>query len=147
MNQNSTVTVSLTVKNVAEALDFYTRALGATEMIRMPLPSGEVVHGEFMIGNSHFYISTESPEWQALAMPDGTKASCLFAVNVDDCAAASAKAVDAGAELITPPEDQFWGMRTSLVADPFGYRWNVRQLLEELSHEEILKRAAAIFGG
>lgn len=141
-----TVAFSLTVKNANEALDFYTRAFGAEELFRMPEPDGGVAHAEFMIGNTKIFISDEAPEFHAKAMPEGTLASCLFAIHVEDCDAAFTKAVEAGAEVLTEPTDQFWGMREAMVKDSYGYRWSFGQITEELSPEEIAKRAQELFG-
>lgn len=142
-----TVAVSLTVKNSSEALDFYTRAFGAEELFRMPTPDGGVAHAEFMLGNTRMYISDESEEWHAFAMKEGTTASHLMAISTDNCDESFKKAVDAGGEGLTGPEDQFWGMRTAIVKDPFGYRWSFRELVEEVSPEEMAKRAQELFGG
>jgi PhnB protein len=73
-----TVSLSLTVKDAAKALDFYAEAFGAVEIFRMPIPDGGVAHAEFMIGNTRIYISDESEAWHAFAMPEGTTAACLF---------------------------------------------------------------------
>ncbi len=140
-----TVAVSLTVKDAAEALDFYTRAFGAEELFRLPAPDGSVVHAEFRIGNSNIYISCESEEWHAYAMAEGTMASSLLAIATDSCDDSYQKAKDAGGEGLSDPADQFWGMRTAIIKDPFGYRWSFRQLLEEVSPEEMAKRAQALF--
>lgn len=145
--QRPTVAISLTVKNVAEALDFYTKAFGAKELYRMPRPDGSVFHAEFMIGNTHIYISDEDENWHASAMPEGAVASCLFGIGVEDCEAAYEKAAAAGAEILNPPTDYFWGMRSAMLKDPFGYRWSVGQQTEELTEEEIAKRAQALHGG
>ena len=73
-------------------------------------------------------------------------ASCLFSLTVDNCDNSFEKAVQAGAKKITEPVDQFWGMRTGVVLDPYGYRWNLRHVVEEVSNEEMAKRAQALFG-
>lgn len=143
----STVSISLTVKNTADALDFYSRAFGAVETLRMPDPAGGVAHAEFDIGNSHLYISDESEEWFARAMPGGQMASCLFSITVEDCDLAHQKAIDAGASSLKPPQDQFWGMRTCVVLDPFGYRWSLGQITEPMSNQDIQQRARELFGG
>lgn len=145
-NQPS-VSLSLTVKRASDALDFYTKAFGANELFRMPTPDGGVAHAEFMIGNSRIYISDESPEWHAEAMPEGTKASCLFAIGVESCDDAFKQAVDAGGKVLMEPEDQFWGMRSGMIQDPFGYRWTLAQFLEEVSPEEMARRAKELYGG
>ncbi|MCF6312448.1 MAG: VOC family protein [Verrucomicrobiales bacterium] len=136
-----TVAISLTVKNTADALDFYTKALGAKELYRMPNPDGGIFHAEFMIGNSLVYISDESPEWHAVAMPEGSSASCLFAVQTEDCDQSFAAAVEAGGISLKEPQDQFWGVRSAMIQDPFGYRWNFNHKTEDVSPEEMEKRA------
>jgi PhnB protein len=140
-----TISVSLTVKNSAEALAFYAEALGAEEVFRMPAPDGGIAHAEFMIGNTRIYMSDEAPDWYAYAMPEGGMASCLFSIMTDDCDKSYEQAVNAGAEPLGPPQDHFWGMRSAIVKDPFGYRWSFGQLIEEVSPEELAKRAEAYF--
>jgi len=148
MKENEpTVSISLTVKNGSDALDFYTRAFGAKELYRMPTPDGGVAHAEFMLGNTKIYLSDESEEWHAFAMPEGTMASCLFSIQTDSCDESFSRAKDAGAEVLSEPEDQFWGMRSAIVKDPFGYRWSFGEFLEEVSPEEMEKRAKELYGG
>ena len=142
-----TVAVSLTVKNAAEALDFYTKAFGAKELFRMEAPDGSVAHAEFMIGNTQIYISGESPEWHAFALTEGTMASSLLAIATDSCDKSYEMAVGAGGEALSDPENQFWGMRTAIVKDPFGYRWSFREQVEEVSPEEMMNRAQKLFSG
>ena len=136
-----TVSVSLTVKDASKALAFYAEALGAEELYRMAAPDGSVVHAEFKVGNAHIFISGEYPEWQALAMPEGATASCLFSVFAENCDQSFNRAVQAGATPIYEPQNNFWGTRSGLVRDPFGYRWSFNQKIEDLSPEEIEKRA------
>jgi PhnB protein len=139
-----TVSLSLTCKSASDALAFYTKAFGAKELFRMGAPDGPVGHAEFMIGHSLIYISDESPEWHAQAMPEGSSASCLFGIATDDCDKSFAQAVAAGATPLNSPQDQFWGKRSAMVRDPFGYRWSFYQFLEEVSPEELMKRAQAL---
>jgi len=142
MKENEpTLALSLTVNNGSEALDFYTRAFGAKELYRMPMPDGSIAHAEFVIGNTNIYLSEDSPEWHASSMPEGGRASCLFSLAVESCDAAFAKAVAAGGEPLMEPMDQFWGMRTGMIQDKYGYRWTFREFLEEVSPEEMMKRA------
>lgn len=142
-----TVSLSLTVKDGNAALDFYKKAFGAEVTLHMPDPGGGVAHAEMMIGNSKVFLSDESPEWHAEAMPEGTQASCLFSIGVEDCDAAYKRAVDAGGEALRDPENQFWGIRDAMVRDPFGYRWSFGQFVEEVSAEEFQRRAKELFGG
>ncbi len=140
-----TVTVSLTVKDTSRALAFYKEAFGAEELFRMPSPDGGVAHAEFMIGNSRIYISDEYEDYHAFAMLADATASCLFSIQVEDCNDAHARAVASGATTLSAPADQFWGTRTAVIRDPFGYRWGLSQRIEELTPEEIERRARALF--
>lgn len=146
-SEHPSLSLSLTVKNAADALDFYTRAFGAEELFRMPMPDGSVAHAEFMIGSTRLYISGESPEWHAHAMPAEGTAPCLFALAVENSDAAFKKAVDAGGQPLREPEDHFWGLRSGMIRDPFGYRWSLGHVTEEVSPEEMIKRAKELFGG
>ena len=140
-----TVSLSLTVKDAARALSFYSEALGAEELFRMPSPEGGVAHAEFMIGNTRIYISDEAVEWHAFAMPESAMASCLFSIMTEDCDTAYNRAIKAGAESLSEPENNFWGSRSALVKDPFGYRWSLNQKIEDVSPEELERRAQAFF--
>jgi PhnB protein len=139
------VALSLTVKDTSAALEFYSKALGAKEVFRMPTPDGGIAHAEFTIGNTHIYISDEAPDWHAHAMPEGAMASCLFSIAIDDCDQSYNHALKAGAESLSPPRDQFWGVRSAVIKDPFGYRWSFGQRIEDVSPQELAKRAQEFF--
>jgi len=140
-----TVSFSLTVKDAASALNFYSEALGAEELYRMPSPEGGLSHAEFMSGNTRIFTSDEAAEWHAFAMPEGATASCLFSIMTEDCEASCDRAIKSGAELLSEPKDYFWGTRTALIKDPFGYRWAFNQKIEDVSPEEIARRAQEFF--
>lgn len=142
---NPTVSLSLTVKKAADALAFYECAFGAKELYRLPTPDGGVAHAEFTIGNTRMYISDEAPDWHAVAMPAGASASCLFSIATDDCDASFQRALDAGAVPLSEPQDQFWGERSAMIQDPFGYRWSFGQQIEDVSPEEIMRRAHELY--
>lgn len=135
------------MKDGKTALEFYQAAFGAAELFRMEVPGGGIGHAEFRIGKTLLFLSEESPDWQAFAMPEGTKASCLFSIVTDHCDEAHARATEAGATSLSDPQDYFWGMRSSVVVDPFGYRWSLAQKIEEVSPEEALRRAQELMGG
>lgn len=135
------VTPSLTVRDGAAALAFYSRALDAKEHYRLPGPDGKIMHAEFQIGDSRLMISDEFPDWCALA-PEVGKGG-LFMIYVADVDAAFARALAEGATELQPPTDQFWGDRTARVADPFGYRWTLATHVREVPPEEMAKGAAA----
>jgi PhnB protein len=140
-----TVSLSLTVKDSSRALAFYQQAFGAEELFRMPSPEGGVAHAEFMIGNTRIYISDEYDDYHAWAMPAGATASCLFSILVEDCDAAHQRAVQAGAATLSAPADQFWGTRSAVLRDPYGYRWCLNQKIEDLTPEEIERRARELY--
>ena len=140
-----TVSFSLTVKDASRALSFYSEALGAVELFRIPTPEGGVAHAEFMIGNTRIYISDEAAEWHAFAMPKGVSASCLFSIMTDDCERSHNRAIQAGAESLSEPMNHFWGTRSALIKDPFGYRWSFNQKIEDVSSEELERRAQEFF--
>lgn len=142
-----TLVVSLTVDNGSEALDFYAKAFDAVELYRITAPDGSIGQAEFVLGNSHVYLSEGDPAWHAKALGDGEKAPCMFALWVENCDDAFQKALEAGAEPLMEPQDQFWGMRTGMVKDKYGYRWNLRHTFEEVPLEEIMKRAKALMNG
>ena len=136
-----TVELSLTAKPATAALDFYVRAFGAKELLRVPMPNGALAHCEFKIGTTKIMMSDEAPDRNARAMPEGAMASCLFGIWVEDCDAAFARAVEAGATSLIEPITEFWGVRVAMVKDPFGYRWAFRQRIEEITPEEMMERA------
>lgn len=138
-----TVSFSLTCKSADAALDFYTRALGAVELYRISPAPGAVAHAEFMIGTTRINISDEFAPGHAFAIPEGGLAPCVFSIQVEDCDQAFARALAAGGSPLTPSRDQFWGKRTAMIRDPFGYRWGFNQHIEDVSPEELQKRAQA----
>jgi uncharacterized glyoxalase superfamily protein PhnB len=140
-----TLTPSLTVDDAAQAIDFYKRAFGATELARAPAPDGERIwHAELQIGDSRLMLLDEFPEMGGCSAPKtlgGTTISLhLF---VEDADAAFERAVDAGAAVEMPLQDAFWGDRYGKVRDPFGHVWSIATRKEEVSEEEQRRRAAA----
>lgn len=136
------VTVSLTIKGAAEAIEFYQKAFGAVESYRLPSPDGTVMHAEFKIGDSVIMISDEFPDWGCLS--PGTVGGCptTFMIYVPDVDAAYEKAVKAGATARTPVANQFWGDRSGALTDPYGYKWSLATRVEEVNPAEIRKRFA-----
>ena len=137
------VTPQLRVANSQAAIDFYTRAFGARELMRFE-HGGHVAHAELLIGSSVFFLGDEAPDW---GLPSAARlggSPVAMQILVDDADAAVAKAVGAGARLLRPVEDQFYGDRSGRVADPFGYTWTIATRKEELSVEEMHRRMAAV---
>jgi PhnB protein len=137
------VTPYLIMRDAAKAIDFYKRALGATELFRMDAPGGKIGHAEIRIGDSVVMISDESPQGGCVSPQTlGGSAVSLF-LYVPDVDAAFKRAVDAGAKSGMAPTDMFWGDRFGKLTDPFGHDWAMATHKEDLSHEEIKKRGAA----
>lgn len=135
------LTYSLTFKQTGEAMSLYEKAFGAKVVYRMDVPGGGVAHAEMMFGDTLLYMSDEAPEWHASAMPEGMMSSSLLSLASEDCDVDFKRAVDAGLRPLSEPEDQFWGGRTAILVDPWGYRWSLVQTKEVLSPEEIQRRA------
>jgi PhnB protein len=130
------------VRDAPRAIEFYVRAFGAAELYRNLAPDGKsVLHAELMLGDSRFLLHDEFPE-QKLFSPlayNGTGVTLhLYVDNVD---AVFDAAVKAGAEVIMPLEDCFWGDRYGILRDPFGHRWSVATRLQDLSPGELQKQA------
>ena len=135
------ITPTLTVKGVDAAVDFYVKALGATELMRMAGPNGETMHAEIKIGDSLIMIGEEMLE-QGMKSPltlGGSPASMM--IYVDDADAAFAQAQAAGVTVEQPLADMFWGDRWGSFVDPFGHRWAVSTHMEDLTPEQMGQRA------
>lgn len=138
-----TVTPYLIVKGAAAALDFYKKAFGATELMRMADPSGKVGHAEIRIGNSPIMLADEFPDmgFRSPQSLGGTPVSILL--YVEDVDTRFQQAIGAGAKELRPVKDQFYGDRSGTLEDPFGHVWTVATHTEDLSEEEMRKRAEA----
>ena len=137
-----TVTPYLTVNGAAAAIEFYRRAFGATEIMRLE-HQGRIGHAEIKIGDSPIMLADEFPEMGARGPHDGSPVSMLL--YVEDVDAVVVRAVAAGAKLQRPVADQFYGDRTGTVEDPFGHFWHVATHVEDMSPEELQRRAAERF--
>lgn len=136
-----TITPYLVVRNAAAAIDFYKAAFGATEAFRMADPSGKVHHAELRIGDSPVMLTDEWPDMGARGPESfgGTPVSLyLYVTDVD---ALAAQALAAGARQLRPVQDQFYGDRTGTFADPFGHTWHIATHKEDMSEEELRRRA------
>ncbi len=140
-----TVTPHLIVRGGVEAIKFYKKAFGAKELMRSAGPGGKIMHAELELGDSHIYVTDEMPEMGQLS-PQGLNGSpvsiALWVENVDK---AFAKAVKAGAKVIMPVGDQFWGDRFGMLEDPFGHKWSMSTHIKDMTPKEIAKAAAAAF--
>jgi PhnB protein len=139
-----TITAYLRVRGAAEAIAYYEKAFGAVENPgRMTMPSGKIGHASITIGNSEVMLSDESEEWDSPgpAMLGGTTFSISMVVpNVDEV---FARAVELGARSVYPVADQFYGHRSGRLYDPFGHCWVISTVIEQVSPEEMDRRAEA----
>ena len=141
-----TVTPYLTVRNATGAIDFYRRAFGAQELMRMPGPGGHgIMHAEIKIGDSVIFLSDEAPASGSRSPESLGAATGSLHVYVENVDAAFKRALDAGARVRMPVADMFWGDRYGKLVDPFGHEWGLATHREDLTPAEISKRAQAFF--
>jgi len=140
------VTPALTVPDAGKAIDFYKRAFGAEERMRFPRPDGKgIMHAEIKIGDSLIFLGEEHPEMGCRGPQSlGGSPVGLF-LYVDDADRVCNQAVKAGAKLEGTVSDMFWGDRCGNLTDPFGHKWTVATHKEDLTMEEIGKRAEGFF--
>jgi PhnB protein len=138
-----TVTPYLIVSAAAEAIKFYKQAFEAVERERMQDDMGKVHHAEIDIGNSRVMMADENPEVGALSPETIGGSPVSIHLYVEDVDAVVARAVATGAKLTRPVADQFYGDRVGGITDPFGHRWFIATRKEDLTTEEIHRRATA----
>lgn len=137
----------LRASRAEDAIRFYERAFGASEKFRLTEPGGRIGHVELLFGGTTIMLSDAFPEYGIHALdPDGPSTFVLH-LHVDDADATIAKAVEAGAKLVRPAQDQFYGERSGTVRDPFGYDWMVGHPIEELEPEEMQRRYTEMLSG
>jgi PhnB protein len=141
-----TVTPALTVRNGAEAIEFYKKAFGAEEVMRVLGPDGKsIMHAEIRLGNSRIMLGDEAPSTGCLApVTLGGPGGSLY-VYVPDVDVAFKRAVAAGAKVLMPVTDMFYGDRLGQVEDPSGHRWGLATHVEELAPEELARRQREFF--
>lgn len=129
------------------AVEFYKAAFGAEELFRLVEPGGRLGHCELKMGSGVLMLSEAFPEFGIHAIAPGESAGIVLHLHVDDADAVVAKAVAAGAELVRPLADQFYGERSGTVRDPFGYEWSVGHEIEKLTPAEMQRRYEAMMAG
>jgi uncharacterized glyoxalase superfamily protein PhnB len=142
-----TVTPHLTVRDGSKLIEFYTHAFGAKEVRRSTAPDGKsILHAELQIGDSRIFLNDEFPEMGARS-PLGTNGTPVqIHLYVEDADSLWERAVRAGAKVVMPLADQFWGDRYGVVEDPSGHRWAIASHIEERSPEQMKQAASAMFG-
>jgi PhnB protein len=137
----NTVTPYLIVKGGTQAIEFYKKAFGAEERMRIPAPGDAIGHAELQIGDSIVMLADEFPEMKALSPKTIGGTPVSFCIYVDDVDAAFQKALAAGAKETRPIKDQFYGDRSGTLEDPFGHTWTIATHIEDVSPEEMARRA------
>ncbi len=136
------VTPYLCIDGAADAIEFYKRAFNAKEIMRMPGPSGTIGHAEMQIGASRIMLADEFPEMNFRGPKSLGGSPVHIHLYVTDVDSVVDRATAAGANVVRPVEDQFYGDRTGSIEDPFGHVWHVATHVEDLSMEELSRRAA-----
>ena len=139
----STVTPYLIVAGAAKAIEYYKAVFGATERMRMDGGDGRIGHAELEIGNSVIMLADENPQTAVRGPVSGGGTPVSLALYVDDVDEVVQNAVAGGATVERDVEDQFYGDRTGTIVDPFGHRWHVMTHIEDVSAEEMERRALA----
>ena len=140
------VTPYLCVDGAAAAIDFYGKVLGANERMRMGGPDGKIGHAELQIGTGLVMLADEFPGMGQRSPRSLGGSPVTVSVYVDDVDAVFAAALEAGATEVRAVEDQFYGDRTGQFSDPFGHLWSVASHVEDVSPEEMARRAEAMAG-
>ena len=137
------VTAYLAIDGAGDAIEFYKKILGATERFRMPGPDGRIGHAEIGIGDSVIMMADVSPEMNFVDPKKLGNTSVNLVVYVEDVDARFSQAIAAGAKALRPVKDQFYGDRSGTLEDPFGHVWTIATHKEDISLEEMHRRAEA----
>jgi PhnB protein len=138
------VTPYLVVKGAAKAIDFYKKALNATEIFRMEGPGGTIAHSELQIGDSRIMLADENPQMGYTAPPPGTRSAVGLMVYLENVDKVARQATDAGMKTERAVADQFYGDRSGNFIDPFGHLWTLSTHVEDVSEEEMGRRMQAM---
>jgi uncharacterized glyoxalase superfamily protein PhnB len=140
----NTVTPHLTVKGASRAIEFYKNAFGAKEKTRMPGPDGSIMHASLQIGDSMLMLNDEFPQMGAKSPSSLNGSPVTVHLYVKNADAVYNKAVAAGAKVIMPMQNQFWGDRYGVLVDPFGHMWSIASRIEIVTPKSMAKRMAAM---
>ena len=141
------VTSYLIIRDAASAIDYYKKAFGATEVMRLPGPDGSIGHAELKIAGGNIMLADESPEMghRSVQSYGGSPVSLMF--YVPDVDKSFAQAIAAGGKVKNAVKDQFYGDRSGTLVDPFGHVWTVATHIEDVSMDEINRRMAKMMQG
>jgi PhnB protein len=141
------VTPHIVVRDAGRAAEWYERALGAVIGDRIPVPDGRFMQIELRFGDSLVVIADEFPELGAVSPLAVGGTYGALTITTDAVDELWGRALAEGAEVHSPLQDGFWGERHGQIIDPFGHRWGLAQHLEDVPHDEVVRRAAELFGG
>jgi PhnB protein len=133
----------LCVRSAATAIDFYKNAFGAREVMRIPMNEGKIGQAELRVGDSPFMLADEFPEMNVRSPQSSGGTPVKLLIYVDDVDALVKRAESAGAKVLRQPADQFYGDRMATLEDPYGHSWSFATHIEDVSPDEMRKRAAA----
>jgi PhnB protein len=138
-----TLTPYIEIENAGEAIEFYKRAFGAKEQVRMDAPGGRIGHAELEIGDSLLMLADPFPQ-SSIRTPKAVGGTTVnLFMYVEDADAVVQQAVDSGATVTRPVENMFWGDRFGIVTDPYGHTWSIATHVEDVSPEEMEERSKA----
>jgi PhnB protein len=137
------VTPYMIVNDARAAIEFYKKAFAAQEVFSVPTPDGKICHSEIKIGNSYIMLADEFNGMKSAKTLGESPVS--LSIYVEDADYTVKRATEAGATLVRPVEDQFYGDRSGMVKDPFGYSWNLSTHLEDIDPDELTKRSEKAF--
>ena len=139
----NSITPYLVIKVASQAIDYYKKVFGATEVFRMDTPDGKVAHAELKIGDSHVMLADENPKMglgHTSAASIGASPVSLY-LYIPDVDRIVERAVTAGAKVLKPVQDQFYGDRSGFIQDPFGHLWGIATHVEDVAPQEMAERA------
>ena len=137
----------INIKGCSEAIEFYKNAFDAKEILRLLMPDGSIGHAEIEIEGSLLMMAEENAEWGTKSPQTLGGNPMTFGLNVADVDKSFQKAIGAGATIIMPVKDEFYGDRVGQVMDPFGYKWMITTHIEDVSAEEMQTRLTKMFSG
>jgi len=143
----TSVTPYLICRHATEALSFYQQAFGAEETMRLAAPDGSIGHAEMRIGTAMLMLADESPDMGFVGPESLGGTSVSLMIYVPDADTVFERAIAAGALVLRPVTDQFYGDRTGTLQDPFGHWWTIATHLEDLSAEEVARRFEKLSAG
>ena len=135
------VTTYLIVRGAARAIDYYTRAFDGVELMRLDAPGGLIGHAEVRIGNTPVMLADENPAWGVKGPESLGGSPVQLLLYVNDCDAVFQRAIAAGGTEVRAMRDQFYGDRSGTLTDPFGHQWTIASRKEDLTVDEIKRRA------